>query len=254
MTTEEKKTLTEEYLGKFFTIKTDRPKGQTHKEDGRDLIYKLNYGHIEREDGKRGPDVYLLGIDEPTDEARAKVIGIIRRSGTEDDVLAAAPEGMVFDQVRIAQAIDFLERYHNSTVEPYYHKSCGAVVYRIINDRIQFLLLKGTRSNKWTFPKGHMEKGENEKRTALREVREEAGFTPELIDGFREELSYRISLYGEKKVVLFLAEYYGEVSINPNEIVEYCWAEKNKAKRMLCHGNFSRILDKAHTAIIRIKK
>ena len=38
-----------------------------------------------------------------------------------------------------------------------------------------YLLVLGRQSNKWGFPKGHMEQNETEEQTALREVREETG-------------------------------------------------------------------------------
>lgn len=52
-------------------------------------------------------------------------------------------------------------------------KKCGI----ILSDRAlqQVLLVKGKKSQKWGFPKGHMEMGESEEETALRELLEETG-------------------------------------------------------------------------------
>ena len=53
-------------------------------------------------------------------------------------------------------------------------KSCGALVYRTKNGEVELLLLKHRFGGHWSFPKGHVEEGETEVETALREVREEA--------------------------------------------------------------------------------
>lgn len=54
-------------------------------------------------------------------------------------------------------------------------KSCGALVYRTKNGEIELLLLKHRFGGHWSFPKGHVEEGESEVETALREVWEETG-------------------------------------------------------------------------------
>ena len=56
-------------------------------------------------------------------------------------------------------------------------KSCGAVVYRYNNDVLEVLLIRHRFGGHWSFPKGHVEEGENEFQTALREVKEETGLT-----------------------------------------------------------------------------
>ena len=62
-------------------------------------------------------------------------------------------------------------------------KSCGALVYRIKNGELELLLLKHRFGGHWSFPKGHVEEGETEVETALREVHEETGLTIQLEDG-----------------------------------------------------------------------
>ena len=53
-------------------------------------------------------------------------------------------------------------------------KKCGIILYDIhIN---KYFRVKGKKSNKWGFPKGHMEEGESEIDTARREFYEETGY------------------------------------------------------------------------------
>jgi 8-oxo-dGTP pyrophosphatase MutT (NUDIX family) len=52
--------------------------------------------------------------------------------------------------------------------------SAGGVVFRRVDRRIFLGLIKDSYG-KWTFPKGHLEKGESAAQAALRETREEMG-------------------------------------------------------------------------------
>jgi len=64
------------------------------------------------------------------------------------------------------------------------NKKCGVIMRD--NSINQVLLVYGRKSQKWGFPKGHMEYGETEKETALRELKEETGIT------LRQNLDNRI--------------------------------------------------------------
>ena len=48
-------------------------------------------------------------------------------------------------------------------------RSAGGVVYRMVDDRPLFLLIRDSYRN-WGFPKGHLEPNEPADRAALREV------------------------------------------------------------------------------------
>ncbi len=87
-------------------------------------------------------------------------------------------------------------------------KSCGAVVFTRDGQQLRYVLvheLSGCHS----FPKGHVEAGETEEETALREIREETGLTVRLLPGFRtvDEHPLREKPGTMKQIVYFLAEY-----------------------------------------------
>ena len=50
-----------------------------------------------------------------------------------------------------------------------FEKSCGAVIYRKIDENLEFLSISHRNDGHWGFPKGHVEKNESEEETAIRE-------------------------------------------------------------------------------------
>ena len=87
-------------------------------------------------------------------------------------------------------------------------KSCGAVVFTRRDNEILYVIIRQTNGD-YGFPKGHMEPGEDEETTALREIREEVGLHAALLEGFRQETGYPFpnKPHVIKQVVYFLAEY-----------------------------------------------
>ena len=73
--------------------------------------------------------------------------------------------------------IDHSHHHHhhhsNSTGNNNNPKRCGCILYD--PHRGKYLLVRGRDSHKWGFPKGHMENGEMEEETAIREFFEETG-------------------------------------------------------------------------------
>ena len=142
MTYTERKEQVKSYLGKTVTVKIDRPMGSVHPKHP-ELIYPINYGYIPGVIGGDGEelDVYVLGIDKPLDEFTGKIIGIVHRENDVEDKLVAAPDGIKLNQSEIAEAVHFQEKYYETTIDSLYRKSCGAIVYRVINNKVEYLLL-----------------------------------------------------------------------------------------------------------------
>ena len=93
-------------------------------------------------------------------------------------------------------------------------KSAGFIVFRTEKGERQYLLLhkpaSGIYKESWSFPKGLIEKGENDLATARRETEEEAGIKElEVIPGFKETAKFFYKKEGKmvaKTVVWFLGE------------------------------------------------
>ena len=131
-------------------------------------------------------------------------------------------------------------------------KSCGCVVFTR-KQQIKYLLLQTGSAVKpgfWDFSKGEVDKGENEKDTALRELKEETGITDvHLIEGFREEISYFYRYGGktkQKTVVFFLVET-ATVEVKLSwEHIAFEWLVYEKAFERLKFENSRKVLKKAH--------
>lgn len=117
-------------------------------------------------------------------------------------------------------------------------KSCGALVCRQRGKNTELLLLRHRNGGHWSFPKGHVEAGESEIQTALREVKEETGLDIRLLDGFRERVEYSPKPDVQKQVIYFLGCYQeGKVRRQKEEIREIRWMPIDKADRMVTYSN-----------------
>ena len=228
MDTREK--IIQENMGKMVHVVVDRPIGYLHG----DILYPVNYGYIPgliAGDGEE-QDAYILGIEEPLAEFDGRVIAAVRRQDDCEDKLVVAPDGVYFHQSQIREAVHFQEQYFISTVDAFLQKSCGVIPFRYRSGEKEYLVLLQT-NNCWSFPKGHMEPGETEEETALRELKEETGLTADLIPGIRILTEYDMHNRRRKQVALFPGEVQGEVTLQPSEIRDYRWVRAEDLKNLL---------------------
>lgn len=215
-----RKQLIRRMLGTMVHVEVDRPIGYVHH----DIRYPINYGYIPgliAGDGE-AQDAYILGVSEPLQSFDGQVIGAVRRHNDAEDKLVVAPKGVRFHQGQIADAVHFQEQFFQTSIDSLLRKSCGVVPFRYNGDQKEFLILLQT-NRCWSFPKGHMDMGETETETALRELREETGLEATLIPDVKVQVEYPLSDISVKQVVLFLGEAQGTVVTSPSEIREYRW-------------------------------
>lgn len=222
---------TRKLLGKIVTVQVDRPIGYLHG----DVLYPVNYGFVPGLMGGDGEeqDAYILGVDTPLSSFTGRVIAVIRRHNDCEDKLVVAPEGLSLHQGQIAQAVRFQEQYFIGTIDSVFQKSCGVVPFRRLGGNAEILLLFQRGSGTWSFPKGHMEAGETEQQTALRELFEETGFRTRLIPGAKAATEYRLSSAARKQVVFFLGEVHGEPRLQAKEIESCRWAAPGELEQYL---------------------
>ena len=117
-----------------------------------------------------------------------------------------------------------------------YEKSCGAVIFRKDGDTWHVLLIRHVKGRHISFPKGHIEPGETESRTAEREVFEETGLRVRVDRRFRAENRYNIRPDTQKLVVIFAAVT-DQVDLvpQPEEIAAAFWLPVEEAQSRLTY-------------------
>lgn len=116
--------------------------------------------------------------------------------------------------------------------------SCGCIITK--NNKV--LLVYEKRGNFWGFPKGHMEEGETEIETALREVKEEVGIDVKINPEKRYAINYIIGNEIDKTTVLYLATPITEdVVMQEAEIENFKWCSYEEALETLTFDNWKEL-------------
>ena len=125
-----------------------------------------------------------------------------------------------------------------------YEKSCGALVLRRDEGgKMYILMIRHKAGGHRSFPKGHMERGETEYMTAVREVFEETAVQIRLASGFRETVHYHPMPGVSKEVVYFLTETsQKEIKAREGEIAEVEWVPLDSAEAALTYENDKTVL------------
>ncbi len=218
--TERRKQIISDHLGKTVRVVIDRPIGYCHG----NIVYPVNYGYIPgllAGDGEE-QDAYILGVPEPVNAFEGTVIGAICRRNDSEDKLVVAPAGSNYHQGQIADAVRFQEQYFDTHIISCFEKSCGVLPYRRVNGK-EYLLVFETCSKCWSLPKGHMEAGETDAQTALRELYEETGLSAQLDLSRCAAIEYPISNVSKKQVVFFLGEVTGTPKLREGETERFKW-------------------------------
>ena len=132
----------------------------------------------------------------------------------------------------------------------------GIILMRLVDNVPQFLMLKGRRSNVWSFPKGHPETvdANSPLRTAVRETKEETG----LMNGIDYTIVGDAIRFGKRPYWLGIVQGEPTVRLCFHEHVEWMWAthvdiqqmESNTdvrawIKKTMVPSNWTRLVDSA---------
>jgi bis(5'-nucleosidyl)-tetraphosphatase len=132
-----------------------------------------------------------------------------------------------------------------------FEKSCGAVVYNTLGSSLEFLIIKHKNGEHWGFPKGHVEQGESEEETAIREVYEETGIKIEITTGFTHRMKYSPKVGTVKEVVYFIgASKDKDVKCQESEIEDFKWLKLRDAVDSVTHENSRKLLREVYFFIL----
>jgi N utilization substance protein B len=127
--------------------------------------------------------------------------------------------------------------------------SAGGVVYFFDGNGYKFVLILDIY-NKWTFPKGKQEEGEDLKITAEREIKEETGLKDVIVKDELGKIHIEVKRGGKripKTIHFFLIEAKDIELINPevDEIKDLKWVEENDVLNILDYETVKDIFKKA---------
>lgn len=123
--------------------------------------------------------------------------------------------------------------------------SSGAVVYTIINGKRKYVIITNMKGI-YGFPKGHIEKGETEKETALREIKEEINLDVNMIDGFKATETIKKGEQRIKHITYFIATYNNqEFKAQEGEVSDIKLMEYDEAIKLFQFDSRTEVLRQA---------
>ena len=178
------------------------------------------------------------------------VVAVAEFEGLTGERLIVSQPGEIFYEPELRKLLGKLKNIRLKSIRCLYEKSCGGIIFYKTRQNVKILLVKNNNGRYWSFPKGHIEDGETEQETAIREIKEETGLDVTLVNSFREISEYCPFGKIRKRVVFFLARAFTDnVKIQEEEIDSYIWVDLQQARKLCSYDNDLRIIEKAELTI-----
>ena len=178
------------------------------------------------------------------------VVAVAEFDGLPGERLIVSQPGEIFYEPELRRLLGKLKNVTVKSMRCLYEKSCGGIIFYKTRRNTKILLVKNNNGRYWSFPKGHIEEGETEQETAVREIKEETGLDVTIAGDFREISEYCPFGKIRKRVVFFLGRAFTDnVKIQEEEIDSYIWVDLQQARKLCSYENDLRIIEKAETAI-----
>ncbi len=204
-------------------------------------------------DAVKNKSAYIIAKKPPRDFMFGVVIAVATVKGAGEKLIVA-PEGEIYYEPSILERLGRLRNIQVEHLNCLYEKSCGAIVIYKQGNRCKILLVRNHNGRNYSFPKGHVEMGETEEETAIREVKEETGLNITIIPSFREVADYCPFGKIRKRVVFFMAQTMSDkVHIQEEEIDSYIWVDLDEAHHRCTYDNDLRVIRKARENINKLQ-
>jgi len=134
--------------------------------------------------------------------------------------------------------------------------SAGGIVIKELGTEIKVLLIKDSYGH-WTWPKGHIERGESEERAAAREIEEETGLSAIEkikhlgVSKYRYRLKGRL-IFKTVSIFLFKLTEPQEIKVQTEEIEEAGWFSLEEANGLLDYKGAKETLKKSIAAFKKV--
>lgn len=230
-------------LGKNFKVVID---GSAYNEKFRFYAPLYNAHIIDPLNRSHNKKVYVISNKQLDTSITGTVIAIANKGMGPREQLILAPQDTIYYSPEIRSRLSRIRNQDTYKLSCLYEKSCGAVIFHDCGGERYFLLVKNKNGLHWGFPKGHIEVGETEEQTALREIKEETDLDVTILDGFRKTSIYRLFGKTKKKVVIFIAKSETKkVKVQNSEIETFKWVTKEDVYTILRYRNDLRIFEAA---------
>jgi len=130
----------------------------------------------------------------------------------------------------------------------------GATVYKKLDDKVLWFIVKQSDENGWEIPKTTVRRGESSVRAVIRQMGEQGGMRTKVLEEVGRNIA-SATLNG--KIVPQRYIYYLMLQRGDNEVlgfVEYDWVDFNKAMKKVENKKEQKILEKAREIMKEVQK
>ncbi len=196
---------------------------------------------------------YVISKRPVKDSFYGVVIAVASFKGMGEKLIVST-DGEIYYEPQIREKLSALKNADIESISCLYEKSCGAIIIYHEKNKYKTLLVKNHNGRNFSFPKGHVEKGETEQQTAIREIKEETGLDVEIVQSFREVSDYCPFGKIKKRVVFFMAQAFSDqVHIQKEEISSFMWVDLFEAQSKCTYENDLRVIKRAKENLSKIK-
>lgn len=204
---------------------------------------------------KVGDIIYFLLEPDRKNSLKAKIVSLSKYKNFNEAVDNIPIEYLSSSTDTKEEYLNDLNKYYSQQEQDEYgvlaieiqvlEKSCGLIIFKKELDKSKVLMVHQVEGH-WSLPKGHVEAGETEKETAIRETLEETGVKARVIGDFREVITYYVKDNILKDVVYFIGEIEsGDIVPQFSEVTEVDFVEVNEVIKLIEHEDVKKILEKA---------